>query len=107
MGSAVQVERSQAATRPTTEALARGGRGPVPRLVLLYGLVLLIGAWSLFPILYMLNLSLMETVDLLGRPPKALAIPPSVRPWSLLRFGQTDDYQECGAFGQGKMVSEL
>src|SRR5438094_6234408 len=92
-----------AAARPLEASrveVARGSARRVPR-VGLYLLVLLIAVWSLFPIVYMVNLSLMETVDVLGKPPTPLAIPPKPQYWVMVLLGNTALYKQYGGFEAG------
>jgi ABC-type glycerol-3-phosphate transport system permease component len=98
-----------AAARPLEASrveVARGSARPVPR-VGLYLLVLLIAVWSLFPILYMLNLSLMETVDVLGKPPMPLAIPPKPQYWVMVLLGNTARYKQYGGFEAGVTAGRI
>jgi ABC-type glycerol-3-phosphate transport system permease component len=85
------VSRAAVLSRPSL----RGSR------VGLYVLVVAIAVWSLFPILYMLDLSLMQTADVLGKPPRAIAIPPNSGSWLLVLIGRSDLYKEYGGFEAG------
>jgi multiple sugar transport system permease protein len=55
--------------------------------VILYVIVIAMALWSLFPFLYMLNISLMDTVDVISSPPKWLPWPPELRFWNLVLLG--------------------
>jgi ABC-type glycerol-3-phosphate transport system permease component len=104
--STLELQQPLAARATPMVAAAGQGRRRAQR-VLLYGLVLVIAVWSLFPILYMLNLSLMDTADVLGRPPRFVAIPPNPRAWSLVFFGEGGIFKAYGGFQGGKLVGEV
>jgi ABC-type glycerol-3-phosphate transport system permease component len=65
--------------------LRKGRRRTLSR-VFLYVLVILIAIWSLFPIWYMVNISLMDTADVVGRPPKWIPWPPKFKEWRMVAF---------------------
>jgi multiple sugar transport system permease protein len=104
--AAVELQRPIASTRATGVAATGQRRRPLQG-VLLYALVLVIAIWSLFPIVYMLNLSLMDTADVLGKPPRFFAIPPNPRAWSLVFFGEGGIFKAYGGFQGGKLVGEV
>ena len=74
------------AVRPR-RSLASPGRKRMLGRVAIYVIVVLMAAWSLFPFLYMLQISLSRTVDVVKAPP-TLTWPPKLEMWSLVVLGQ-------------------
>ena len=68
--------------------------------ILLYSVVVIMALWSLFPFLYMLNISLMDTRDVVSAPPKWLPWPPKMGFWQLVLLGPVSAF---GATSYKKM----
>jgi multiple sugar transport system permease protein len=63
-------------------------------------MVILIAAWSLFPIAYMVSISLTNTKDVISKPPKLIPWPPRLKEWRMVAFlweDAADLHREEGA----------
>ncbi len=67
--------------------LSRRTRRGIGR-VALYAVVVVMALWSLMPFLYMMNISLMDTVDVISAPPKWIPWPPKFAEWELVLTGE-------------------
>ena len=79
--------------------LGKGTRRIVGK-TLLYILVILIAGWSLFPIAYMVSISLADTRDVISKPPKLIPWPPRLKEWRMVAFlweDAADLHREEGA----------
>jgi multiple sugar transport system permease protein len=74
----------------------------------LYVVVILIAIWSLFPIAYMVSMSLSHTKDVVGRPPKLIPWPPTFKEWRMVTFVWEDEstlhYEEGAAIHAPRRV---
>jgi multiple sugar transport system permease protein len=74
----------------STGLLGKGQKRVLGR-ILLYVIVILLAVWSLFPFVYMLQISVSRTVDVVSAPPK-WTWPPRLEMWSLVVMGQEFTY---------------
>ena len=85
--------------RSSRGLLGKGTRRILGR-TLLYIVAILIAAWSLFPIAYMVGISLTDTKDVVSRPPKLFPWPPKLKEWRMVTFlweDAADLHREEGA----------
>jgi len=85
--------------RRSRELLNRRTRGILGK-VLLYLAVTLMAIWSLLPFLYMVNISLMDTVDVVSAPPKWFPWPPKFGEWRMVVLGSKGAAGAGGSFGE-------
>jgi len=85
--------------RRSQRLLGKGTRRILGK-TLLYIMVILIAAWSLFPIAYMVSIGLSHTRDVVSKPPKLLPWPPRFEGWRMVAFvweDAADLHREEGA----------
>ena len=85
--------------RRSQELLNRRTRGILGK-GLLYVAVVLMAIWSLLPFLYMVNISLMDTVDVVSAPPKWFPWPPKFGEWRMVVLGSKGAAGAGGSFGE-------
>jgi multiple sugar transport system permease protein len=73
--------------------------------LLLYVIVILMAIWSLMPFLYMMNISLMDTVEVISAPPKWFPWPPKFAEWELVLTGEKK-YFAGGTYAVEKYADE-
>ncbi len=106
-GGETQVATESLPGRRSRRLLNKGARHGLGR-ISLYAVVILIAIWSLFPIWYMVSMSLMNTKDVVDRPPKWIPWPPEFKEWRMVTFVWEDEsklhYEEGAAIHAARRI---